>query len=461
MELIVLSRKLLKNKHMKFEIKLITFYVIITFLLGANTEAQNIITIAGNGVSGYTGDGGLAINAQLYEPNQLAFDQAGNLFIAEDRNNIIRKIDITGHISTVAGNGTSGFSGDGGLATSAQLDRACGVAVDAAGNIYICDADNFRIRKVNTSGIISTIAGNGTEGYSGDGGPATSAEIGFTSGICVDATGNLYFASQNSNVRKVNTSGIISTYAGNGINGSSGDGGLATSAQIKTPASVFLDGAGNLYIGDLGGMKIRKVNAAGYISTFAGNGSASSGGDGGQATNAQLYYPYGVVVDSANNVYICESGYNKIRKVNSSGIISTFAGIGGYIAGYSGDGGPAINAQFYHPSAITLNSSGNIYIGDYENNVIRKITINVGIDDTYYTNEFSLFPNPCNDIFTVESENMEIKTIQIIDVMGQIVFKKTFQNYETKIDISYLKNGIYFVKINNGKSFSIQKLVKE
>jgi hypothetical protein len=204
-------------------------------------------------------------------------------------------------------------------------------------------------------------------------------------------------------------------------------------------------------------MKIRKVNAAGIISTFAGNGSASSGGDGGLAINAQLYYPYGVVSDNDGNLYICESGYNKIRKVNSSGIITTFAGIGGYVAGYSGDGGPAINAQFYHPSAITKDASGNIFIGDYENNVIRKITMNVSIDIIFNANEFSIFPNPSNGIFTIKTNNKETQAIQILNLVGQVVLETTIQNNELKIDISKQPIGIYFIKIGS----VTQKVIKK
>jgi hypothetical protein len=444
--------------------KLLTTTAFAVFLSLIGTS-QIITTICGNGVAGYTGDGNPASAAQISHPNQLCFDQDGNLFIAEDYNNIIRKIDVFGNISTVAGNGTQGFSGDGGLATSAQINRACGVAVDAAGNLYICDADNFRIRKVDTAGNISTIAGTGTPGYSGDGAAATLAEIGFTSGICLDTAGNIYIASQNNGpaVRKINTSGIISTYAGNGTSGSSGDLGPATSAQLNSPASVFLDGNGNLFIGDLGGMKVRKVNSLGIISTFAGNGSAASGGDGMAATSAQLLYPYDVTADAAGNVYICESGNNKIRKVNTSGIMSTFAGVGGFVGGYDGDGGPAINAHLYHPSSIAIDAAGDIYIGDYENNAIRKVTFgSVGITDVKVAEKINVYPNPAAGLVNIAlKDQMDVFSVRVFDITSQMQFEKTeLSGSHYSLDFSGFPNGIYFVEITSEGTSSRIKLVK-
>ena len=228
-------------------------------------------------------------------------DAAGNLFIADGSNNRIRKVDPAGTISTVAGTGVGGgfgFSGDGGPATGAQLNAPFGVFVDAAGNLFIADVGNHRIRKVDPAGTISTVAGTGVggfSGFSGDGGPATEAQLHFPAGVFVDAAGNLFIAdASNHRIRKMDPAGTISTVAGTGVEGFSGDGGPATEAQLHFPAGVFVDAAGNLFIADASNHRIRKVDPAGTISTVAGTGTAGFSGDGGPATGAQLNGPSGV-----------------------------------------------------------------------------------------------------------------------------------------------------------------------
>jgi sugar lactone lactonase YvrE len=333
-----------------------------------------ISTVAGNGTPGDSGDGGPATSAELHYPNAVVVDGAGNFYIADAGNNRIRKVNPSGVITTIAGNGTAGYSGDGGLATSAELDSPSGVAVDGAGNVYIVDAYNQRIRKVNASGIITTVAGNGTAGYGGDGGPATSAELDYPSRLSADRAGNLYVADTlNERIREVNTSGIITTVAGNGAYGYSGDGGPATSAELDYPTDVAVDGAGNLYIADADNSRIREVNASGIITTIAGNGTAGYSGDGGLATSAELDSPSGVAVDGAGNVYIVDAHNEHIRKVNASGIITTVAGNGA--AGYSGDGGPATSAELWGPVGVAVDGAGNLYIADFGNTRIRKVDL--------------------------------------------------------------------------------------
>jgi len=352
---------------------LLTISLLIFSLTGGVSYAQIIITIAGNHAAGYTGDGGLATAAELYWPTGVAFDPAGNLYIAGYYNNCIRKVNSSGIISTVAGNGTTGYTGDGGQATNAQLDLPQGVAFDAAGNMYIADYGNSRIRKVNTLGIISTIAGNGNSAYSGDGGQATAAELNGPIALTLDATGNLYIADMyNHRIRMVNTSGIISTVAGNGTGAFSGDGGPATAAEIFMPNGVVVDAFGNLYIGDTQNARVRMVNTVGIISTFAGNGTSYSG-DGGLAIAAGIQYPQGLAFDAAGNLYITTAGDEHIRMVNPSGIISTFAGNG--TNGYTGDGGPATSAELYNPSGVACDAAGNLFIADYDNNVIREVSM--------------------------------------------------------------------------------------
>jgi uncharacterized protein (TIGR03437 family) len=275
-----------------------------------------ITTVAGDGAQGFSGDNGPAASAQLYGPTGVAVDSAGNVYIADAENARIREVS-KGVITTVAGNGSFGFSGDNGPATSAQLYGPWGVAVGSAGNLYIADEVNNRIRRVS-NGVITTVAGNGAPGFSGDNGPATSAQLYGPCGVAVDAAGNLYIAdTYNQRIRKV-SNGVITTVAGNGTYGFSGDNGPATSAQLKGPWGVALDSAGNLYIADTSSLRIRKVSN-GVIATVAGNGTFGFSGDSGPATGAQLYGPTGVAVDSAGNLYIADEFNDRVRLLTPVG----------------------------------------------------------------------------------------------------------------------------------------------
>jgi trimeric autotransporter adhesin len=277
---------------------------------------------AGVGTGGLSGDGGLATEAQLNEPSGLAVDSAGNLYIADTRNHQIRKVTTTGIISTVAGNGSQGDRVDGSLATAAKLRYPSAVALDSEGDLYIMDNGDARILKVTATGIISTVAGTGASGFNGDGGWATEGRLNSPNHMAVDSEGNLYIAyPDNQRIRKVTPTGIISIVAGNGTMGFSGDGGLATDAQLKCPSYVAVDSAGNLYIGDRLNYRIRKVTPTGIISTVAGNGTMGFSGDGGLATKAQLNGTEGMAFDSTGNLYIADRFNNRIRKVTTTGII--------------------------------------------------------------------------------------------------------------------------------------------
>jgi len=335
------------------------------------TPAGVITTVAGNGTFGFSGDNGPATSAGLYLPSGVAVDASGNLYIADTANNRTRKVTPAGVITTVAGNGTSGFSGDNGPATSAGLNGPVGVAVDTGGNLYIADHGNDRIRKVTPAGVITTVAGNGTFGFSGDNGPATSASLGSPSGVAVDASGNLYIADQY-RIRKVTPAGVITTVAGNGTSGFGGDNGPATSAGLSSPSGVAVDTGGNLYIADAGNDRIRKVTPAGVITTVAGNGTPGFSGDNGPATSAQLLLPVGVAVDAGGNLYIADRFNARIRKVTPAGVITTVAGNGDH--GFSGDNGPATSASLSNPSGVAVDTGGSLYIADRFNNRIRKVT---------------------------------------------------------------------------------------
>ena len=335
------------------------------------TPGGTISTYAGSGNFGFSGDGGPATAAELNFPRDVALDPAGNLYIADSGNSRIRKVSPGGTISTYAGSGSRGFSGDGGPAAAAQLNNPVGMALDPAGNLYIADITNNRIRKVTSGGTISTYAGSGSFGFSGDGGPATDAQLGVPVGVALDPAGNLYIADHdNGRIRKVTSGGTISTYAGSGSRGLSGDGGPATAAQLYSPHGVALDTAGNLYIADSN--RIRKVTPGGTISTYAGTGTGPFSGDGGPATAAQLSSPAGVALDLTGNLYIADDGNYRIRKVTPGGTISTYAGGGS--SNFSGDGGPATAAQLNVPVGVALDPAGNLYIADQGNSRIRKVT---------------------------------------------------------------------------------------
>jgi Immunoglobulin domain/Regulator of chromosome condensation (RCC1) repeat/Immunoglobulin I-set domain/NHL repeat len=343
---------------------------------GTNLPANLITTVAGNGAAGYAGDGSAAGKAMLNSPHGVALDANHNVFIADTSNHRIRKMDTNGIITTVAGNGTNGFSGDGGLATNASLNSPGHIAYDSAGNLFIADTANHRIRKVDVNGLITTVAGIGTNGYSGDGDPATNASLNTPGGIAFDSAGNLYIAdAMNSRVRKVDTNHVITTVAGNGSSAwpTTGDGGPATNAIVRNPLSVAVDASGNLYIADAGDDRVRKVDINGIITTFAGGGPTYYSGDGGPATNASLWTPVDLCFDASGNLFIADVYNNRIRKVDTNGIITTVAGLQGWV--YNGDNMAATSATLYFPFGVAVDAAGNLFIADTDNHRIREVEV--------------------------------------------------------------------------------------
>ena len=335
-----------------------------------------ITTIAGNGTLGYSGDGGPATSASLNSPFGVVVDANGDVFFADHINNRVREIvKATGNIITVAGNGTRGFSGDGGPATAAELNAPYGVALDGSGDLFLGDYSGHIRKIVLATGIITTVAGNGSYNFSGDGGPATAAGLFDPFGVTVDSSGNLYIADYaHERIRYVSAAtGIITTIAGNGTQGYSGDGGPATAAELSGPNGVAVDASGNVFIADSYNNRIREVvKATGIITTVVGTGVNGYNGDGGSATSTEISYAEGLALDGSGDLFFADGINNRIRElVNGPGTVITVAGNGNY--GYSGDGGPAVSAQLYAPRGIALDASGNLYVADQNNNRIREI----------------------------------------------------------------------------------------
>jgi uncharacterized protein (TIGR03437 family) len=347
----------------------------------AQAPQYTIFTVAGNGTSGYSGDAGAASQAQLSNPCKVAVDASGNIYIADQNNSRIREV-TGGTINTVAGTGTAGYAGDGKPPTQALISQPCGLAVDSNHNVYFSQTGggNSAVRKAPASGNMSTVAGTALgAGYSGDGALATNAQVNGPMALALDSAGNLYIAdTQNNRIRMVAaTGGNINSVAGNGIaQYGASDGGAAIVASLNGPQGIAVDAAGNLYIADTLNHRVRKVSG-GVITTIAGTGSAGFSGDNGPAIKAQLNYPKDVAVDAAGNVFIVDSYNFRIRIVTPDGTIATIAGatVGGRpVSGYSGDGGLATNARLSFPQGIALGPGGTLYISDTQNNVVRLLT---------------------------------------------------------------------------------------
>lgn len=363
-------------RYQSFVLPRYTFVATLLLILiiigyGHPAQAQIITSVAGRGYWGFGGDGGPATAAQLNYPTGVATDRNGNVYFSDAENFVVRKISPAGIITTFAGYPFSfGYSGDGGPATLAQLNSPWGLATDGSGNLYIADYGNNRVRRVSPAGIITTVAGSGVAGYAGDGGPATAAQLNEPSGLATDLHGNLYISEEGNNVvRKVSAAGIISTFAGNGGRGFGGDGGPAVLAVLWAPIAVATDGADNVYVSDLANNRVRKIDTAGIITTIAGGGPDSLG-DGGPATSARFDQVYALAW-FGGCLYVSDPTSETIRRIDKHGIITNYAG--NYSCCYNGDGIPATAAEFHWPLGLAADACGNLYIGDAQNNRIRKI----------------------------------------------------------------------------------------
>jgi len=475
---------------MKRKLTIATLIFLIFFSITA--PAQLIITVAGDVTSAFSGDGGPATNASFNWPAAVAVDASGDLYIADMDNDVIREVNASGFITTVAGNTLIGYDGDGFTAEIAKLNNPTDVTFDTLGNLYIADQFNHLVRRVNDTGIISTYAGYqapsspynpGPGAYSGDNGPAIAAQFYLPTGIAFDRANNLYITDMgNSVIRKVTPGGLITTIAGISLDtGYSGDNGQATTAKLNSPMGIKVDAAGNIYFADNFNNVIRKINTAGIITTVAGNGyhngsgdhSGGNTGDGGPATAAELSRPTSIAIDTLGNLFIADQYNHVVRKVNTSGIISTFAGDG--TAGFYGDGGSARFARLNFPNGVDVDRSGNLFIADMNNNVVRKVTAGshstAGVNNLPVPgNSLQIIENPNNGTFALKgvlgNGADQAAAITVLSAMGQVVYQNNIpmQNGNINVQITLdnnLPTGVYMLKVNAGDAMEASRFVVE
>ncbi|WP_136152987.1 T9SS type A sorting domain-containing protein [Flavobacterium sangjuense] len=406
------------------------------------STAQQVTTVAGS-TQGFA-DGPVA-TAQFFSPLGVAVDAGGNLYVADGWNNKIRKITPAGIVSTLAGS-TQGFSD--GAGGSAQFYHPFGVATDTAGNVYVADTENNKIRKITPAGVVSTLAGSGTCGFLN--GSGATAQFCSPTGVVTDATGNVYVADLiNHRIRKITPTGVVSTLAGGATYGFAD--GSGTAAKFNAPRGVTIDAAGNVYVADSENNKIRKITPAGMVSTLAGSTVGFADGTG---SAAQFYYPFGVATDPAGNLYVADAYNNKIRKITPTGVVSTLAGS---TQGFAD--GAGVSAQFHFPEGVAIDSAGNIYIGDQSNERIRKITQQLGVTHNNIDSKITVYPNPVTTVLTLQLENdCSLDKISITDLSGKIILQT--QNSNT-INVENLAKGIYIMEAYSGEDKYVSKFVKE
>lgn len=438
--------------------------LLTSFLFAAQAHAQvpRINTISGTGVGGFSGDGFVSTGAQLHNPQSVTLDNNNNVYILDFLNYRIRKINNSGIIVTIAGNGNNGFTGDGSIATSAEMNPY-GVAVNRNNELYISDASWNVIRKVNSLGIISTVVGIGMYGNTGDGGPASAAKIGSPYGMAFDTANNLYFADAKQHVvRKVNAAGIITKFAGNDTAGYAGDGDFAILARLDSPYAVAADRKGNVYISDIKNNVIRKVDPTGVISTYAGIASTfGHSGDGGAANAALLNRPAGIAVDTLGNLFIADADNDVIRKVDTAGIITTVVGNG--TPGFGGDMGSVNGCNLHTPFGVAVAKNGDLYIADANNQRIRKTYAPVSVTEVV-RDVIAVYPNPATENITVTGTAAGDK-ITIADVTGRIINTDLMAISSTSVTISLsaVPTGVYILKVTSadGVVVSVVKVAKQ
>lgn len=444
--------------------------ILVFFLLPVLASAQIITNFAGTGSSVFSGNGIPATAAGIPNPTGLVFDKYGNCYLGDWINSYrIRKISSGGGITTIGGTGVSGYNGTDIPATAAKIGGPLGITLDTLGNIYFADNQNHIIRKIDVStNIIRTIAGT-TSGFSGDGGIATSAQLYNPQDVRIDKHGNVYIADLwNNRIRKVDAAGIITTIAGGGTG--VGDNGPATAAQLISPYGLALDDSGNVYIAETASSiitnRVRKVNVVtGIITTIAGNGSSTYAGDGVPATAVSMS-PRQIAFDTSGQLYISDLGNNRIYRIDHSGILHLVAGNGTSVS--SGDGGPATGASIWDPGGITFDPCSNLYIGDLGGRRIRKVTFNPTCNMESLKAEVvstgknvSVYPNPAKDELHIENikPNTEYK---LYNVVGAVMQQGVLPHSINTISIQHLPHGLYLLALTDGEGMrTVHKIVKE
>lgn len=414
-----------------------TFVIIMSIC--TSLFAQTVNTLAG-GTQGYLDS--IGINAKFNGPSGVCADAAGNIYVCDAGNHKIRKITPSGVVTTIAGS-AQGFVDNTG--TSAQFNVPIGICNDATGNLYIADYSNHKIRKITSSGVVTTIAGS-TQGFSD--GLGTSAKFDSPNGVCIDASGNIYVADfVNHKVRKITPTGTVTTLAGSSAGFADGAG---SSAQFNGPSGVCIDASGNVYVSDYYNNRIRKITSAGVVTTFAGSGTA--GGANGIGTTAQFYYPSGVGIDGFGNIYVGDYYNYKVRKITPSAVVSDYAGS---TAGFND--GPSSTAKFGYPYGVCSDASGYIYVADWSNHRIRKITpLNVDFKELNVYKIFNVYPNPTFSQLNITTT--EATSVQIVNTIGKVVSVEQLIVGNNIINVAYFNKGVYFIKTQNG---FVMKFIKE
>ena len=446
--------------------------IILLSITSIVVNAQIITTFGGNGLSGNTGDGTPATASKINYPAAGVFDKNNNYYITTGTSgNRIRKISCTGIITTIAGTGIQGYSGDGFAATLAQFNNPQCITIDTSNNLYISDAYNHVIRKIDAiTNIITTYAGNNVAGYNSDNIPATAAQLNDPNGVSFDKFGNLYIADyMNNRVRKVNAAGIITTVAGTGVAGYNGDGGLADTSQLRGVLDVCTDNLGNLYIADEANGRIRKVDGGGIIHTIAGTGVPGYSGDSASATLAQVT-PHGMIIDKDYNLYFSDIYVDRVRKVSASGIIFSIAGNG--MAGYSGDNGPATAAMLKNPFGLAVDSCNNLYINEGNNFRIRKVSFYPGcnlvcssppnaINEIKKSEQTLSFPNPVTAVLHINNIQPG-SSYMLYEMTGRAVATGVLNKKDDEIDMAHIAKGIYLLQVQQADGRkAVYKVVKE
>lgn len=468
---------------MKKNISIFFIFNALIFLGYTQCYAQIIITIAGGatGHGGYWGDGGAATAATIGYTPGIALDRSGNLYIADGNNQRVREVNSsTGIITTIAGTGVGGYNGDNIAATAAQLNSPAWLAIDTANNIYVEDGGNYRIRKIDAlTGIITTYAGTGVAGYFGDGASATNAKIDGVQGMCTDIFGNLYINDgANYRVRKIDASGIVTTICGTGIAMNGGDNGPASTATISGMLGICTDNLGNIYTTD-SSASIRKINVSTNIITrVVGTGNNISTpylGDGVSATTSQIS-PFGVAVDNVGNIYVADYSNSRIEKVDTFGIIHTIAGTG--VSGFSGDGFAATTAKISLPENVILDPCGNVYISDYNNKRVRKVTYHatcttgdLNVNSVKPNSVISIYPNPASDVLHIDgvgstslstSGEGRDEVYRILSIVGAIMQQGVLKEGSNSISIRSLPAGMYMVEVTGEEGRrTVRKIIKQ